>query len=255
MHLSILDRVNESRMIGKKSFAILIDPDKITNISGVIRTANLCVENKVDFIFVGGSLITNDKFSTIITTIKDHCNIPVIIFPGNHIQVEPAADAILLLSLISGRNPDMLIGQHIVAAPVIKRSKLEVIPTGYMLVNSGNHTSVSYMSNTIPIPSNKPTIAACTAMAGEMLGLKIIYIDAGSGSDKPVPQKVISAVRRSVDIPIIVGGGINSVLKAQNALESGADLLVIGNGIEDNHELLIQVSNKIQSYNKALNVH
>lgn len=253
----ILDRVKQKKLEGKKSFAILIDPDKNQDHSGIINLVNLAVANQVDFIFVGGSLITNDSFSDIITTIKDYSNIPVVIFPGNQLQIDPAADAILLLSLISGRNPDLLIGQHVLAAPVLKRSKLEIIPTGYLLVSSGAQTSASYMSNTTPIPSNKPAIAACTAMAGEMLGMQIIYLDAGSGSETPISQKVISTVRRSVSIPIIVGGGINSAVKAQNALESGADLIVLGNGIEKNPNLLVQVARKVQSYksNSTLDIH
>lgn len=251
----ILESLTSNKIIGRRSLAVLIDPDKNHNLSDVIKLTNMAVENKVDYLFIGGSLITNDNFGAIITTIKDHCNIPVVIFPGNHIQIDPAADGILLLSLISGRNPDMLIGQHVLAAPVLKRSKLEIIPTGYILVNSGSATSASYMSNTTPIPSNKPAIAACTAMAGEMLGLRALYLDAGSGSTHPVPQKVISTVRRSVDVPIIVGGGINSVIKVQNALEAGADMIVVGNALEKSSNLLVKISDKISAVNEGLNVH
>ncbi|MEQ9285797.1 MAG: geranylgeranylglyceryl/heptaprenylglyceryl phosphate synthase [Cyclobacteriaceae bacterium] len=240
---------------GLKSFAVLIDPDKVDDMGDVVKLVNLCVENKVDYIFVGGSLIVNDNFSNVISTIKTISSIPTIIFPGNNIQIDPSADAILFLSLISGRNPDMLIGQHVLSAPILKRSKLEVIPTGYMLINSGNQTSASYMSNTTPIPGNKPTIASSTAMAGEMLGLKLIYLDAGSGANQPVSQKIISNVSRCIDIPLIVGGGINSLGKVSNALEAGADLIVIGNAIEKDQDLLITVSDKINSINKALNVH
>lgn len=240
---------------GLKSFAVLIDPDKVDDMGNVVKLVNLCVENKVDYIFVGGSLIVNDNFSNVISTIKTISSIPTIIFPGNNIQIDPSADAILFLSLISGRNPDMLIGQHVLSAPILKRSKLEVIPTGYMLINSGNQTSASYMSNTTPIPGNKPTIASSTAMAGEMLGLKLIYLDAGSGANQPVSQKIISNVSRCIDIPLIVGGGINSLGKVSNALEAGADLIVIGNAIEKDQDLLITASDKINSINKALNVH
>lgn len=240
---------------GLKSFAVLIDPDKVDDMGDIVKLVNLCVENKVDYIFVGGSLIVNDNFSNVISTIKTISSIPTIIFPGNNIQIDPSADAILFLSLISGRNPDMLIGQHVLSAPILKRSKLEVIPTGYMLINSGNQTSASYMSNTTPIPGNKPTIASSTAMAGEMLGLKLIYLDAGSGASQPVSQKIISNVSRCIDIPLIVGGGINSLGKVSNALEAGADLIVIGNAIEKDQELLISVSDKINAINKALDVH
>ena len=245
----ILLELIDKKKNGVKSFAVLIDPDKVEDLRKVVKLVNLCVENKVDYIFVGGSLIVNDNFSNVISTIKSNSNIPTIIFPGNNIQIDPSADAILFLSLISGRNSDMLIGQHVLSAPILKRSKLEVIPTGYMLINSGNQTSASYMSNTTPIPGNKPTIASSTAMAGEMLGLQMIYLDAGSGANEPVSQKIISNVKRCIDIPLIVGGGINSVGKANNAIEAGADLIVIGNAIEKNQSLLIGVSNKINSMN------
>lgn len=251
----ILFELIDKKKNGIKSFAVLIDPDKVEDLGNVVKLVNLCVENKVDYIFVGGSLIVNDNFSDVISTIKSNSNIPTIIFPGNNIQIDPSADAILFLSLISGRNPDMLIGQHVLSAPILKRSKLEVIPTGYMLINSGSQTSASYMSNTTPIPGNKPTIASSTAMAGEMLGLQMIYLDAGSGANEPVSQKIISNVKRCIDIPLIVGGGINSIGKANNAIEAGADLIVIGNAIEKNQSLLIGVSDKINSMNRTLNIH
>ncbi len=251
----ILLELIDKKKNGIKSFAVLIDPDKVEDLGNVVKLVNLCVENKVDYIFVGGSLIVNDNFSNVISTIKSNSNIPTIIFPGNNIQIDPSADAILFLSLISGRNPDMLIGQHVLSAPILKRSKLEVISTGYMLINSGNQTSASYMSNTTPIPGNKPTIASSTAMAGEMLGLQMIYLDAGSGANEPVSQKIISNVKRCIDIPLIVGGGINSIGKANNAIEAGADLIVIGNAIEKNQSLLIGVSDKINSMNRTLNIH
>ncbi|MFY0651041.1 MAG: geranylgeranylglyceryl/heptaprenylglyceryl phosphate synthase [Cyclobacteriaceae bacterium] len=251
----ILDDLVLKKKRGLKSFAVLIDPDKVEELGDVVKLVNLCVENKVDYIFVGGSLMVNDNFSNVISTIKSTSTIPTVIFPGNNIQIDPSADAILFLSLISGRNPDMLIGQHVLSAPILKRTKLEVIPTGYMLINSSNHTSASYMSNTTPIPANKPAIASSTAMAGEMLGLRLIYLDAGSGAIEPVSQKIISNVKRNIDIPLIVGGGLNSVSKANNAIDAGADLIVIGNAIEKDQELLISVSDKINAMNKSLNVH
>jgi putative glycerol-1-phosphate prenyltransferase len=252
---NILEHLKKKKAKGYKSFAVLIDPDKVDDLSEVAKLVNLCVENKVDYLFVGGSLSVNDNFNHVISTIKSISNIPTVIFPGNNIQIDPTADAILFLSLISGRNPDMLIGQHVLAAPILRRSKLEVIPTGYMLINSGSQTSASYMSNTTPIPANKPAIASSTAMAGEMLGLQMLYLDAGSGAEQPVSQKIISHVRRCTHIPLIVGGGINSLGKAHNALEAGADLIVIGNAIEKNKDLLISVSDKVNVMNDALNVH
>lgn len=251
----LLNQLQDKKANQLKSLAVLIDPDKATDLGKLMRLINLCVENKVDYLLVGGSLITNDNFSRVISVIKSNCEIPVIIFPGNHIQIDSNADAIFLLSLISGRNPDFLIGQHVLAAPILKKSKLEIIPMGYMLVNSGAPTSASYMSNTVPLPSNKPTIAACTAMAGEMLGMQTIYLDAGSGADEPIPQKIISTVARSVDIPLVVGGGINSIGRVNKALEAGADMVVIGNAIEKEESFLIQVSDRINAINEKLDVH
>ncbi len=173
----------------------------------------------------------------------------MVLFPGSNLQINEAADAILFLSLISGRNPDLLIGQHVIAAPLIKKYGLEVIPTGYLLINSGNDTTVSYMSNTQPIPYDKPDIAACTAIAGEMLGLEIIYMDAGSGAAQPISTDMISKVRKSIDTPLIIGGGINTAKKAETILKAGADMIVVGNGIEENPSLLVTISETIQQMN------
>jgi putative glycerol-1-phosphate prenyltransferase len=170
-------------------------------------------------------------------------------------QIDKQADAILFLSLISGRNPEFLIGQHVVAAPVLKGSELEILPTGYMLINDSKNSSVAYVSNTTPIPTDKYAIAASTAMAGEMLGMKLIYMDAGSGSSAPIPARMISAVRRKIDVPLIVGGGINTVEKAKESLEAGADIIVIGNAIEKNPDLMIRVSEYIYTKNAALDIH
>lgn len=244
----------ENKAAGKKSFAVLIDPDKIEEESACMRIVNMSIENQVDYFLVGGSLITGNNFGQIVRLIKENTDIPVIIFPGSSMHIEPAADGILFLSLISGRNPDLLIGQHVVAAPVLKRSKLEVLPTGYMLINSGQQTTVSYMSNTTPIPHDKTSVAACTAIAGEMLGLKLIYMDAGSGAEAPVGSRMINMVRKAVDVPLIVGGGINNAHKAARAYEAGADVIVIGNGIEKNPGLLVEVAELTSRYNQQLNV-
>ena len=172
-----------------------------------------------------------------------------MLFPGGYLQVEPTADAILLLSLISGRNADFLIGQHVVAAPIIKQSKLEVLPTGYLLVDCGKQTTASYISNTTPLPDDKPSIAAATAMAGEMLGLKLMYLDGGSGALQPISTQTISAVKTVIDCPLIVGGGLNSIDKALAALNAGADLIVVGTGIESEPTLMVDISKKVVSYN------
>ena len=238
---------------GRKSLALLLDPDDVeaAALPGILNNA---IENKVDFIFVGGSLVTSDNLSELVRFVKSNSNIPCILFPGNAIQIDANADAILFLSLISGRNPELLIGQQVVAAPIVKRSGLEVLPTGYMLVNSGRPTSASYVSNTQPIPNDKPGIAASTAMAGEMLGLKLIYMDAGSGAQDPISPRVIRAVKKNSGLPLIVGGGINHPAKAKEALLAGADVLVVGNGVQKNLNLLTEVSELVQLTNETLNV-
>ena len=199
-------------------------------------------------------MITRYASDEIIAAIRRHTTIPAILFPGNSLHIEPSADAILLLSLISGRNPELLIGQHVIAAPLLKKSNLEILPTGYMLIESGRATTVSYISNTTPIPYDKPSVAACTAMAGELLGLQIMYLDAGSGAQKPVSAEMIAAVRKSVDTPIIVGGGINTTQKAQAALEAGADVIVVGNGIEQNPDLLPEIAQIVKAFNEKVAV-
>jgi putative glycerol-1-phosphate prenyltransferase len=246
----ILNRFISNKANGVKSFAVLIDPDK-TDTSTCLQLIRNSVENKVDFFFVGGSLITGNNMGQVIKLIKTHTSVPVILFPGSNLHIDMSADALLFLSLISGRNPDFLIGQHVISAPILKKSSLEILPTGYILVESGKQTTVSYMSNTTPIPYDKPEIAACTAMAGEMLGLKLIYLDAGSGAQRAITPKMISTVRKSVDVPLIVGGGIRSANEAYEAMLAGADTIVIGNGIEKNPALLAEVSEKIDDFNKA----
>jgi phosphoglycerol geranylgeranyltransferase len=247
----LLTTLYNRKEAGQRSFAVLLDPDKVEQDAFkdlLIRS----VENRVDFFFVGGSLITNFSLREVIETVREYTNIPTILFPGNSLHIEPSADAILLLSLISGRNPEFLIGQHVIAAPLLKQSGLEILPTGYMLIDSGTQTTVSYISNTTPIPADKPSVAACTAIAGEMLGLKLIYMDAGSGAKRPVSPEMIAAVRKSVDTPIVVGGGINSVAKAQAALQAGADVIVVGNGIEQDPELLPEIAATVQATNRQM---
>lgn len=252
MTQNLLNNLYKRKAQGQKSFAVLIDPDKV-NLDNFSNLLNLCTEYGADYIFVGGSLITNYVISEVITQIKKQTNIPVIIFPGNSLHIDNQADAILLLSLISGRNPEFLIGQHVISAPLLRKSGLEILPTGYMLIDSGKPTTVSYISNTTPIPHDKAGIAACTAMAGEMLGLKLTYLDAGSGAINPVSPEMIAAVRQSVDTPIIVGGGINTAKKAKNALSAGADVIVVGNGIEQNIDLLKEIAISVNSYQLSVN--
>lgn len=249
MKNTLLQRIQQQIALGKKHLAVLIDPDSIENEHQLIDICTKSNEAQVDLILVGGSLITNGFFDTCISLIKQHSTIPVILFPGNIMQVNKQADAILLLSLISGRNPDLLIGKHVLAAPILKKSGIEVIPTGYMLIDGGNITSVSYMSNTTPIPAEKYSIAACTAMAGEMLGLSVTYMDAGSGAQLPISQKMIQAVRKSVNGPIFVGGGIKTPEGAIAACMAGADVVVVGNAFEKDANLIKHISLAVHQIN------
>lgn len=250
--MKILDILKQRSKQGKKSIAVLVDPDKAEDSIRLQQLINLASENCIDFFFVGGSLVTTTNLSNVIHRIKENVNIPVILFPGSSLQIDPGADGILFLSLISGRNPDLLIGQHVIAAPILKNNKMEVMPTGYILINSGKTTSVAYISNTTPIPDDKYSLAACTAMAGEMLGLQMIYIDAGSGAEKEISAKMISSVRKAIDVPLIVGGGINTIQKALTALESGADMIVIGNALEKDVDLLIGIADKVYDWNQSV---
>ena len=221
----------------RKKLAVLIDPDKPTDaqILSMVEQANAA---DVDFFFVGGSLLVTDSLDHCIKLIKEHSNIPVLIFPGNSLQISKYCDGFLLLSLISGRNPEMLIGRHVIAAPYLKLYGNEIIPTGYMLIDSGKATSVTYMSDTTPIPHDKDDIAMCTAIAGEMLGLKLIYLEAGSGAMMPVSTSMISKVSQMINIPLIVGGGIKTPEMAAEAVKAGADVIVIGTAFEKEPEML-----------------
>ncbi|MTI32650.1 geranylgeranylglyceryl/heptaprenylglyceryl phosphate synthase [Xanthovirga aplysinae] len=251
----ILKLLYRKKRIGQKSFAILIDPDKVEKPESCLRLIEMAAENQVDFFFVGGSLVTSDSQAGIIDLIQNNCDIPVILFPGSLMQLNFSADALLFLSLVSGRNPDLLIGQHVQAAPLLKKSALEILPTAYMLIDPGHPTSVSYMSQTAPIPKDKPSLAASTAQAAELLGMKLVYMDAGSGAKENISEEMIHTVSKSLDIPLIIGGGINSIEKAEKAFKAGADLIVIGNGIEKNPNLIIGVSNIVHYWkNSPLNV-
>jgi len=231
----------------KKKLAVLIDPDKLSE-EQLVNTAKIAQDACVHFLFIGGSLLTSDTLFRSIRTLKKNSDIPVILFPGNTYQLSRNADAMLFLSLISGRNPDMLIGMHVIAAPYIKFAGIETMPTGYMLIDSGKPTSVTYMSNSFPIPNNKKDIAACTAMAGEMLGLRLIFMDAGSGASTTVPEKMIRFVKDSIGIPLIIGGGIRTPDKAKNILEAGADTIVIGNRFEDKPQLISEFMKVVHSF-------
>ena len=227
----LLNNFVEGAKTGKKHFSILIDPDR-TEPDELEELATLAQNALVDWILIGSSLLVNGSIDQTIRILKDCCDIPIVLFPGNPSHVSPFADGILLLSMISGRNPELLIGNHVVAAPAIKKSGIEIMPTGYMLVDGGSYTSVQYMSNTLPIPRNKNEIAVSTALAGQQLGLKCIYMEAGSGAKEIVPVSMIDQVRSELSIPIIVGGGIRTAECAVRACDAGADMLVVGSAIE-----------------------
>jgi len=245
--MNIYQTIIEKKNKGQKQFAVLIDPDKPSDIE-LLQIAKLSSASNVDYFFVGGSLLTNDHLEKCILTLKEHSDIPVVLFPGNNLQINKNADAILLLSLISGRNAEMLIGKHVIAAPYLKESRLEIIPTGYMLIDSGKPTTVTYMSNTFPIPADKDDIAACTAMAGEMLGLQLIYMDAGSGALNPISTAMISNVRKHTTSPIVTGGGIKTAEKAIENCKAGADIIVVGNAIEKTADLIKEIGIAVRSF-------
>ncbi len=243
------------RNANKKSLAVLIDPEDINREGRLSRIIELSADAGIDYFFVGGSIVTNTDISVIINEVKNHSEIPVISFPGSNLQVNYEVDALLFLSLISGRNPEFLIGQHVPVATAIKKSGLEVIPTGYLLIDGGKQTAVSYLSFTQPIPRDKPEIALSTAVAGELLGLRLIYLDAGSGASHPVPEVMIQKIRKVLDIPLIVGGGIDTTEKALKVLRAGADIMVVGNKLEKEPGFLSDLSNIMKEYNRSLNIH
>ena len=247
--MTIYQNILAQSEIGQKRLAILIDPDKLTN-AEVEKTAIAAANSGIDYFFVGGSLLVNNDLDNCVKTLKNNSNIPVILFPGDTLQISWAADAILFLSLISGRNAEMLIGRHVVSAPYLKRSPLEVISCGYMLVESGKTTSVQYMSNTLPIPSDKMDIAICTAMAGEMLGLKLIYLEAGSGANTNVPTAMIEQVKLNINIPLITGGGIRTPDQASAAAMAGADIIVVGTAFEKESSLMAEMADAIHNSTK-----
>lgn len=235
-----------AKKCNRKQLAVLIDPDKVTT-ETLVFTIDVATKANVDYFFIGGSLLVNDTMSECIDVIKSCCDIPVVIFPGSPLQVNEKADAILYLSLISGRNPELLIGQHVLAAPALKSSGLEIISTGYILIDGGIVTTVSYVSNTLPIPYHKNDIAMCTAMAGEMLGLKTIYLDAGSGALKSVNESMIELVHENIEAPLIVGGGISTPETAVAICKAGADIVVVGNAIEKDPMLVFSIAHEVHN--------
>jgi len=226
----------------QRQLAVLIDPGKMSS-ALLLEIINNAIRCKADFFFVGGSLVSQ-LVDTTISIIKQYTTIPVIVFPGSLLQLSDKADAILLLSLISGRNSDLLIGNHVIAAPFLRESGVEIISTGYILIGGEQVTSVEYMSNTMPIPADKIEIVMATAIAGEMLGLKMIYLEAGSGAKGKLQKSLIQSVKQSIAIPLIVGGGIKTKQDLVDAYDAGADLVVVGNAVEQNPAILLEFSNR-----------
>ncbi|PJJ75008.1 putative glycerol-1-phosphate prenyltransferase [Thermoflavifilum aggregans] len=236
----------ENKQKGKKTFAVLIDPDNI-DLPRLNHLIQLAEEAQVDYLLIGGSLVITDHLDTYCKHIKQHTHIPLILFPGSPAQLSRHVDALLYLSLISGRNAELLIGQHVLSAAAVKQSGVEVISTGYMVIDGGVPTTVSYISNAAPIPADKDDIAMCTALAGEMLGKKIIYMDAGSGARYPISERMLRRVAEQISLPLIAGGGIRDPETAYRMARAGADVIVVGNAIEKDPELIRDMATAIHS--------
>lgn len=222
---------------GKKGLAVLIDPDEYTD-NSLDKLLHIARKHPPDLFLVGGSLLVSARFEELILRLKSANLCPVLIFPGSNMHLSPHADGLLLLSLLSGRNPEFLIGQQVVAAPIIRNMQLEPIPTAYLLIDSGKQTTVSYMSNTTPIPADKPAVAVATALAGEMLGFKMLYLDGGSGAQKHVPLEMVRQVNKNTNLLLCVGGGIRTAQLAEKLYRAGADWLVVGNHLEEKPDFL-----------------
>jgi phosphoglycerol geranylgeranyltransferase len=240
MKNNIYRSILNSKKKGKKLFSVLVDPDKFS--AEVIREADIA---KVDFIFIGGSRLQKGNFHRCVAVIRKLTNIPLVIFPGSREQVSEKADAILLLSLISGRNPDYLIGEHIQAARQLKRSRLEIIPTGYILIGGGKKISTQAVTRTSPIKSSDKNLVVSTAIAGELLGMKMIYLEGGSGTKSPISSSLVAEVRKNISVPLIAGGGIDSPDKAKELLKAGANMIVVGNAIEKDITLIKKIAGEI----------
>ncbi len=242
MNSRIYRLILERKKKGKKLFAVLIDPDKFS--PQVVLEAN---KAKADLLFIGGSKLKKGNFERCMTAIEKKTNIPLVIFPGNKEQVSKKADALLLLSLISGRNPDYLIGEHVQAARQLKKSGLEIIPTGYLLIGGGSKIATQKVTGTSPIKSNNIELTVSTAIAGEMLGMKLIYLEAGSGAGTPLNPSIVNRVRKNTSVPLIAGGGIDSAEKARKLCRAGADIIVVGNAIEKDCTLVHKIAKAIHS--------
>lgn len=243
--------MNSALFPAKKSIGLLLDPDKAHGES-LRKLLRIASDNRADYIFAGGSL-SSAGIDVLIDEIRTNCQIPIVLFPGNLLQLNLRADIILFLSLISGRNPEFLIGNHVIAAPFLKNAKEKIVPVGYILVGCGNRTSVEYISQTGAIPCDKTDIVVATALAGEMLGLRMIYLEAGSGADHHIPVEIIRSVKENVSIPVAVGGGLRKAMEIEQVFTSGADLVILGNGCEENPGLLTEACLVRDSFRKKSN--
>lgn len=235
----------------RKGIAWLVDPDKEKD----LEHFSWVLDSGLDLILIGGSSSTAENFEKTIQSLKKIAgNIPICIFPGSYLQLSESADAILFMALISGRNPEFLISHQVQAAPEVHALGLEVLPTGYILVNNGELLSVHSVSQTLPLSNDDPEYVKATALAGKYLGMRFFYLDAGSGAEVPVSPKVISAVKRGVNLPLIVGGGLTNSKKVKSAFDAGADLIVLGNSIEKDPEFLSEVLDIKHVYNHSLNI-
>lgn len=233
-----------------KNLAVLIDPDQHDDELHSLFLQSK--QNDISLFLVGGSLVSKGITKDCVRDLKSWGAENVILFPGNEIQLCENADALLFMSLISGRNSEYLIGKQVTAAPWIKKSGIESLPTGYMLVESGKLTSANYISGTLPIPNDKPDIAAATAIAGELLGMNNLYLDAGSGAKQPVPAQIIKSVNKNTDSILWVGGGIRSAKEAKTAWTNGADIVVVGNGLFEIPDLIEEISAEMQILNQLI---
>lgn len=236
--MNILKKIQEAALDDRKQLAILVDPDDVDNVGVLISRLKT---NPPDYIFVGGSVIVKNNFDSVVTSLKNANIAPVILFPGDRSQISQDADGILLLSLISGRNPEYLIGQHVLAAPMLKKWGKEIISTSYLLMDGGNLTSVQKVSKTVPINQSEKDLIVNTAMAGCQIGHQLVYLEAGSGANNQVGDRIIAEVAYNVEVPIIVGGGIRSAKSASLAWNSGATIVVIGNAFEQGELDLIDI--------------
>jgi len=236
MNSGILKHIVDSKKRGKKLLAVLLDPDKVKleNVPQLLHK----IHGKADFIFVGGSTVSEGVTEGLVISIKKNSTLPIVLFPGDHNQITNEADAILFLSLLSGENPEYLIKQQIKSVSKLQKSELEIIPTGYILINGGNESSVQKVSKTIPIESKNLALASHIAIAGMYMGKQLIYLEAGSGAKNPVPMALIEKVSQKLTIPLLVGGGIRTQLHLDNAYKNGADVVVIGTAFEENIEVL-----------------